>query len=147
MLGLVIALLIMAWGVVVSKIGVEVAVCGALSFLWYWHVVIVCIAVGIVVLILLIGLFGLLCAGNTKDRLTILGGLAISPLVAIYCFVGSALFIGGVYCVMDAAHGPTGEILEFASWNIPVFVIGCVLYGVGCLRQGIARMSASTSSS
>jgi len=148
MIGLAIALICGAWSLVVNNATVAAAVVGTLPFLWWWHVGWACVAA------LVIGLVFLVSTGClfAKDSALKAGGLAgmfiASPLIAIMTAISSALFLGGVYCADVATRcADTGAALPTEEWNMPVFICGCIMYGLACLRQLSTKISASSSSS
>jgi len=145
MLGLILAVLYVAYSMVTTGASAETAFAATLPFLWYWHVtwaVIFGILVGLLFLISFIALFGKKTAG-----LGALGMFVASPLVLVLGALGSALFLGGVYCVDQAIPMADGTAAPFAEWNIQLFVVGCILYGLACLRQLSARLSLNSGKS
>ena len=148
MLGLVLAALYVAYCVAQSTTA-EAAIASTMPFLWYWHLVFVCIFGVIVLIVFLVGLgmtvFG--DSGGTKGA-----GLVVSflgaPLMIVLGAIGAGLFLGGVYC-MNAAIAvcpDTGAVQSFDAWNMQLFITGAVLYGIGVIRQLFARLNLGSSS-
>jgi hypothetical protein len=134
---------------VTQKVTAEVAVASTMGFLWYWHLTFACIFGAIVGIVFLIGC-GAIVVGDSKTKgMGIAGAFVGAPLLLLLVAIGSTLFLGGVYCFEDSiARDPaTGEVLPFAAWNGQLMVVGCILYGLGALRQISAKFSSNSSSS
>ncbi len=149
MFALVLAALYTAYSMVTASVTAEVAVASTMGFLWYWHLTFACIFGAVVALIFLVSCGAVIFGSAGTKGIGALGALLGTPLLLLLGAIGSALFMGGVYC-FDAsiAHDPeTGAILPFAAWNGQLMVVGCILYGLGALRQLGAKISSSSSSS
>jgi hypothetical protein len=149
MFGLILAMLYVAFSMVTSGSTAEVAFASTMPFLWYWHCIFACIFAGIVSIIFVIGLGATIFGDDAETKGIGIAAMFVgTPLLLIIGALGSVLFLGGTYCVWSsiAMDPETGGAAEFALWNIPLFVVGCVLYGIGALRQISARRSISTKS-
>lgn len=149
MFALVLAALYTAFTMVTAKTSAEVAVASTLGFLWYWHLTFAVIFGIIIAIVFLVSCGAVVFGSGNAKGIGALGALIGTPLLLLLGAIGSALFLGGVYCFGEAiAHDPeTGAILPFAAWNGQMMVMGCILYGLGCLRQIGTKLSSSSSSS
>jgi hypothetical protein len=149
MFGLILAALWIAFGVATAGITLHAGVASALPFLWVWHIIWACVF-GLVVFIIfcISGVATIGGKGEVRGAGAI-GMFAVTPLLILLVVIGSALFLGGVYCVdASVATCPeTGAVLPFDQWNSSMLVMGCVLYGLGLLRQMTSNSSASSSKS
>jgi hypothetical protein len=148
MIGFILAMLYVAYSVVVNSMTAESAIASTMGFLWYWHVVFAAVLGVIVAGMFILGLCGAVFGGQ-HDGTRAMGVLTMFvgvPLMLFLLSLGSAVFLGGVHCVGSsiARDAATGDVLPFSAWNTQMLVIGCGLYGVGLLWQ---LMSKSTSSS
>jgi hypothetical protein len=148
MLGLILAMLYVAWSMVTSGSTMEVAVASTMPFLWYWHLVFACIFGTIVVIVFLLGLLGMLAGDDETKMLGAAGSFIAAPLMLVLGAIGSALFLGGVFCVSESItiDPETGQAAAFSAWNMQMFVLGCILYGIGLLKQISAKFSTASSS-
>ena len=149
MFALVLAALYTAYTMVASKVTAEVAVASTMGFLWYWHMTFAVIFGIIIAIVFLVSCGAIVFGSGGTKGIGALGALIGTPILLLLGAIGSALFLGGVYC-FDAsiAHDPeTGAVLPFAAWNGQLMVVGCVLYGLAILRQIGTKISSSSSSS
>jgi len=149
MLGLILAMLYVAFTMVTSGSTMEVAVASTMPFLWWWHIVWLSVFGLIVLVVFLLGCLGMVAGDGETKLIGAAGSFVAAPLMLVLGAIGGALFLGGVYCVSDSItiDPETGQAAAFSAWNMQMFTIGCILYGIGCLKQLFSRVSASSSSS
>jgi len=149
MCGLILAALYVAFSMVYHNTTMETATMWSMSFLWYWHLVMLCILGLIAAAIFIVGGTATICGKAKVRAVGAVGAFLITPLIVIFGSISGMLFLGGVYCVESsiAVCSETGEALPFAQWNTQMFIMGCVLYGIGALKQMASKISTSSSKS
>lgn len=146
MLGLILAMLYVAFVVVTAGTAAPVAVAATMSFLWGWHMVFACVILGIMVIMLLLSVLGMIF-GDSETKWMGVGWMFVgTPILLFLGGLNALLFLGGVYCIGEsiALDPETGQAAAFGLWNTTMLVIGGILYGIGCLRQLSFRTSSSS---
>ena len=149
MFGLILAALYVAFAMVSHETTMETAAMWTMPFLWVWHIIWLAVFACIVGVVFLIS-GGATALGKGEVRAMGAAGMFVAtPILMILGSIGGALFLGGVYCVGEsiAVCPDTGGALPFAQWNTQLFIIGCVLYGLGALKQITTKLSSSSSKS
>lgn len=134
MLGLILALLFVAFAVIVQSTAPNIAVYSTFTFLWWWHIGWSCALAAVVVFIFLAGFIGLF-ASKSKLQAFAVTFLA-SPIIALMFAFKQALFIGAIFLLMKAGIGPEG-VLPFAAWNVPYVVIASLMYAIAAITMKI----------
>lgn len=127
MFGLILALIYVAFDVLMTETGVVESVEGVLPFLWYWHMTFAVMKLCCWLIMPLIGtLLGL--NGGSDDRWVGLTIVAISPLFLLLVSISSVLFLTSVYAV-DAALN-NGVVT-----NQGKLILGGIMYGLATMLQ------------
>ena len=144
MFGLILAALYVAYNMAANGTTAETAMASTLPFLWWWHIVFV-VLLGVIAFIVFLVSLGVMCSkGN--GAMGAAGAFLLTPLVIILGAISSALFLGGVYCAELAIPMTETGAAPFSEWNMPLFVVGCVLYGIAVLKQISAKISLNSNS-
>lgn len=142
MLGTIIAALIWAWKVVIGGTSTLLALKEVLPFLWIWHWIFAGVIGAIVAILIIISIAGVALAKSGAGKVGSFFAFITSPLWACLFFIGSALYLGGVYAVDHAISIQDCSAIVSNQTNL---IVGCVLYGLALLLALRARGSSSSS--
>ena len=133
MLGLILALLYVAYQVGANSVAANVAVANTFGFLWGWHLTWTIVWGIIIALIFLIGLV-VTAGAKTGKGYGLLASFAIAPVLAIITAIRQTLFLGAVALMTKAGMGAEG-VLPWDQWNITLVIIAGIMYLVAVVFQ------------
>jgi len=133
MLGLILALLYVAYSVVVSGIAVNIAVASTLGFLWTWHIVWTCVWALVLLVFFIIGIV----TGRGVGALIFLVAV---PLIAVIVAIHQTLFLGAVAVASRAG-------LETGQPNVTYLVIAGIMYLIAIVSMKGTGSAVSSSKS
>ena len=154
MLGIIIATLIAAWTVFVSKATMVAGFLAAIHFLWIWYWIWTAVVGSIIVVMMLMMIGTLATSGASMSffhsrwlgglvGLTVGGGLSI--FVLVITSVTRALLLVGTYLLMTAGNAGMNSFSEFDSTKL---IFGGILLLLGLIMsRGSSSKSNSKSSS
>jgi hypothetical protein len=145
MIGFVLALLYVAYSVVIGTSSNE-AVVNTFGFLWNWHVFWGIVIASFFVIAFMFCIDRTFFSNNHKSKGAFLGlSLFAIPFLVVIAGIRQSLFLGSIvlFCKAGTACGNmpwngVGEALPWNEWSIAPCVIGVVMYiaGILLLRSG-----------
>ena len=145
MLGIVIAVVVAAWTVIIGGHTMEAGFLSATGFLWVWYWIWT-VVVGVFVAGMMLVATGVMTFAAADAMGSKIGGFlgfaaggALSILVATLVMISRVLLLGGTYLLMTSG---TSE-MAFAQFNTNKLIFGTLLLVVGLV---ISKSSSSSSS-
>lgn len=151
MLGIVIAALIAAWTVFMSKATMVSGFLAAAHFLWIWYWIWTAV-IGVIVVVIMLVITGAFTIGgaDTMLRSRWLGGLAglmvgggFSIFILVMTSVTRALLLVGTYLLMTAGSAGMKSFNEFDSTKL-IFGGSLLLLGLILSRSSSSRSKSSS---
>ena len=140
MFGTIIAAFIWAYNVIFGGLTPAMAIKNVLPFLWIWHWIFAGIIGLIVVCLIICALIGTFAAQTKTGKVGSFIGFLSSPIWACLFFIGSALYLSGVWLV-DHALVVCNNTITVQNQNY--LIVGCVLYGLALLMSIGSRSSTT----